>query len=144
MATLSQTLGDLAVQIGDLEARAEAFRFESAASREQKIKEMRRAVATQQSKQKALLYATGGEISTAWSWFDRSMRERAEAIQTQIPAETDAVGAARDAHQTDRLECHARLAIAFAVIAVSEAELAVAEAISAGLCSERLSGRATD
>ncbi len=138
MAKLSEKLADLSARAGDIEARAEAFHSEQQDKRDQKIAELKADIEAQQDKMQSAVQAKGDEISSAWSSFNASMRDKAGAVRAQIEAKKDAVDAGRAARRAERLEYNAMLTIDFALAAMDEAELAVIEAIDARAHSDDL------
>jgi len=136
MTKLSEKLADLSVRVGDIEARAEAFTQEQQAKRDQTVAEMRAEVAARQDSLQAAAQDKGDEIASAWNAFNQSMRTRAYSIRGQIEAKKDAIDAATAKRRADRLEYNAILAIDFALIAMEDAELAVAEAFDARIYAD--------
>ncbi len=139
MTSLSEKLNDLSVRVGDIEARAEAFTREQQAKRDEKVAKMRSEVAARQDNLQAAVQDKGDEIASAWTAFNQSMRDRADSVRGQIEAKKDAIDAARAKRRADRLEYNAILAIDFALIAMEEAELSVAEAFDARIYAGSLS-----
>lgn len=142
MTKLSEKLADLSARVGDIEARAEAFRTEQTEKRDLKVAELQAEVAARQERLQTAVAAKGDEISSAWGNFNGAMRARAEAVRQQIAAKKDAADANRAERRAERLELNAALAIDFALVAMEDAELAVAEAIDARLLADDLAARA--
>ena len=139
MTTLSNKLADLSVRVGDIEARAEAFKAEQQEKRDQKVEALKAEVLARQESLQAAVQSKGDEIASAWGTLNQSMRVKAASVRNEIQAKKDAVDASRAANRADRLEFNAGLAIDFALVAMEDAELAVAEAIDARLKAEALS-----
>ncbi|MGV6802712.1 MAG: hypothetical protein ACWA49_00800 [Ruegeria sp.] len=144
MTKLSDKLADLSVQVGDIEARAEAFKAEQQEKREQKVAAMKADVRAQQIKLQAAVQSTSDEIASAWAAFNQSMQDKTVSVRNEIEARLAAIDAGRAEHHADRLEFNAALAIDFALVAMEDAELAVAEAINARLHSDALSAATND
>ena len=138
MTRLSDKLNDLSVRVGDIEARIEAFQSEQQDKRDQKVAALKADVKARQDSLHSTIQSKADEISTAWEVFNQSMRKKAESVRNQIEAKKDAIDADRAARRADRLEYNAVLAIDFAIVAMEDAELAVAEAIDARLHAEVL------
>jgi len=139
MTKLSEKLADLSARIGDLEARAEAFKAEQQDKRDRKVKELQDQVQAQWNELESAVSSKTDGVAEAWSSLNLSMREKAEAIRAQVEEKKDAFDATRADHRANRLEYNAQLAIDFAIVAMEEAELAAAEAIDARLYSDSLS-----
>ena len=107
MTTLSAKLNDLSVRVGDIEARAEAFKTEQQDKRDQKVAAMKADVQDKQDKLQSAVQAKGDEISSAWGAFNQSMRDRAQTVRSKIEAKKDAIDANRASRRADRLEVNA-------------------------------------
>ena len=138
MTTLSTKLNDLSVRVGDIEARAEAFKAEQQEKRDEKVAAMKADVQERQDKLQSAVQSKGDEISSAWGAFNQSMKARADSVRSKIEAKKDAADAGRANRRADRLEANALFALDFALVAMEDAELAVAEAIDARLYAEAL------
>ena len=144
MTRLSDKLADVSVQVGDREARAEAFKAEQQEKREQKLAAMKADVRAQQDKLQAAVQSKSDEIASAWAAFNHSMQDKAVSVRNEIEARLDVIDAGRAERHADRLEFNAALAIDFALVAMEDAELAVAEAVNARLHSDALSAATKD
>ena len=140
MPTLSEKLSDLSVRVGDIEARAAAFGADQREKRDLKIAEMRANFMARQDNLQAAIQMKGDDVADAWNAFNQSMRERFSNVRAQIGAKKDAFDASRANRRAERLENNAILAIDFALVAIEDAELAVAEAIDARLDAAALAG----
>ncbi len=138
MAKLSEKLADLSARVGDIEARAEAFRAAQQDKRDQTVAELKADIEAQQNKIQSAVQAKGDEISSAWSSFNSSVRNKASTVRAQIEAKKDAIDASRAGRRADRLEYNAMLTVDFALAAMDEAELAVIESIDARAHSDKL------
>ena len=138
MAQLLDKLADLSVRVGDLEARAEAFKRSQQKRRDRKVAQMKAEVQARQDKLQALAEANSDEIASAWTELNQSMRLKAERTRKQIEARKGAIDSGRAERRAVRLELNAMLAIDFASLAMGEAELAVAEAVDARIQADIL------
>ncbi|WP_299640258.1 hypothetical protein, partial [uncultured Ruegeria sp.] len=75
MTKLSYKLADLSTRVGDIEARAEAFKAEQQEKREQKVVAMKADVQAQQDKLQAAVRSNSDEIASAWAAFNQSMQD---------------------------------------------------------------------
>ncbi len=138
MVSLSEKLYDLSVGVGDIEARADAFKAEQQENRDKRINDLRRKTQERQDALCSAVQAKGDEISSAWNALNQSMQVRAEKVRTEIEAKKNAVDAERAIRRAEHLEENAVLAIEFAAVAMEDAELAVVEAIDARVHAEAL------
>lgn len=141
MTKLSEMLGDLSVGVGDIEARAEAFIAEQQERRDAKVAELRSEVHSRQDQLQSKFQDASDEISSAWSEFNRSMKARSQKVQAVIEAKKDVVDAQFAASRADRLERNALFTLDFAIVAMEDAELAVAEALDARLHADELASK---
>ena len=143
MPSLSEKLADLAVRVGDVEARAEAFCFEQLQVREQKVEEMRGEIRARKDKLESTVQAANDGISSAWNTFIQSTHDRAEQVRAQIEAKKGAMELERAQRRAERLQHNAILAIDYATLVMEETELAVAEAFQAQIHAGELAERET-
>ncbi|SNS60921.1 hypothetical protein SAMN05421757_102855 [Tropicimonas sediminicola] len=130
---LSDKLSDLSVRVGDVEARAEAFRSESQAGRTRKLDELK---AVAEAHRASLLVsdpAGEDDIEAAWAKFGRSILGRIDSVQLLVEPRKDAKDPKDAALRAERLERNAGMAVDHALAAAVDAELAVAEAVDARL-----------
>lgn len=143
MTALLDKLSDLSVRVGDIEARAEAFWAEQQERREQKISAMQAEVLARDESLKVAIHSKPDEIALTWAAFRTSLRDKAVSVRSEIETQRDSVRLNRKARRADLLEFNASLAIEFAIVAIEEAELAVAEAIDARLKADAPSNKPT-
>jgi len=141
--TLSEQLSDLAERVGDIEARIEAFKNEQKEMRERKVAAIRAEVKASQDRLTSAILEKRGEISSAWAQFNQSMEAKADAVRSKIVAKKEAIDLKRAQDRADHLEFNAAHAVGFALVAIEDAELAVAEAIDARLHADELA-KSTD
>ncbi|MGI9389514.1 MAG: hypothetical protein ACR2O1_05595 [Boseongicola sp.] len=139
MTNLSEKLADICVQVGDIEARTEAFCFEQPQIRDQMVEGMRTRMIARQGKLQSAVQAGSDEISSIWGAFIQSMQSRAEQVRAQIEAEQSVMELENAKRHAERLQLNAILAVDFAVLAMEDAELAVAEAFQARIQAGEIS-----
>ncbi|MFA3920686.1 hypothetical protein [Ruegeria hyattellae] len=144
MTKLSDKLADLSVRVGDIEARADAFKSEQKEKRELKVATMKADVQAQQDKLQTVVQSKSDEIASAWAALNQSMRDKATSVRKEFEAKKDAIDATHAEHRADRLEFNAALAIDFALVAMEDAELAVAEAIDARIQADVMNNAISD
>lgn len=138
MSTLSEKLADLSVLVGDIEARAEAFLIEQPELRDRRVKELREELQTLQDRLKYTGLARRDRITKAWSSLYRSLRAKADEVQAHVGAKKAATDGKSAQRRAEQLEINALLALDFALFAVTDAELAVSEAINARLEADEM------
>ena len=136
MPTLSEQLADLSLRVGDLEARIMAFKREPKQMRDNKVAAMKADAEAAQEHLTSELQATGNEICSAWAGFAQAMKAKASTVRTMIGEEVDAADPERAQERAVRLEANALHSLSFALVAIEDAELAVAEAIDAEIHAE--------
>ncbi len=144
MPTLSEQLADLSVRVGDIETRVAAFKHEQKEMRDQKVDALKSEVKAAHERLTSSIQTKGDEISSAWADFNQSMQAKAAAVRSTIEAKKDANDAERAQDRADRLEFNAAHSISFALLAIEDAELAVAEAIDARIHADSLAQPATE
>jgi len=131
-------------RVGDIEARVAAFKNEQKEMRDKKVDAMRAEVKAAQDRLTSSVQEKGDEIASAWDEFNQSMKAKADAVRSTIESKKDAIDAKRAEDRADRLELNAAHAVSFALLAIEDAELAVAEAIDARIHSDSLTQSGTD
>lgn len=138
MTKLSEKLSDLSIQIGDVEARTEAFLAETSDRREQRIKALKDTLQQHQNQMQSRIQSAEDGIAGAWQDLAKSLNERFEAAHAQMVS----TKARADAHLADRraaqLEQSAALALDFALVAMEDAELSALKAVDARLLADEL------
>ena len=131
MITLSDKLADLSVRIGDVEARAYAFCFDTAEKRDQKIMEMQATVRALQDSLQSSVQGKDDEISSVWAELGQAQSTNVARVRAKAKSKKDVTGTVHARRRAESLGTNASLAIDFAIIAMLYAELAVAEALDA-------------
>ncbi len=138
MPSLSEQLADLSVRVGDIEARVAAFKNEQKEMRDKKVSAMKAEVEAAQDRLTSSIQEKSDEIASAWAEFNQSMKAKADAVRSTIEAKKDAIDAKRAEDRADQLEFNAAHSVNFALLAIEDAELAVAEAIDARIHADSL------
>ena len=112
--------------------------------RDKKVNAMKAEVEAAQDRLTSSIQEKGDAIASAWADFNESMQAKAEAVRSTIEAKKDAIDAKRAEYRADRLEFNAAHSVSFALLAIEDAELAVAEAIDARIHSDSLTQPAAD
>lgn len=133
MPTLSEQLADLSLRVGDMEARIMAFKSEKNEMRGNKVVSLKADANAAQERLTSELQATDHQISAPWAAFATAIKAKANAVRAMIGEEVDTTDPKRARKRAVRLEVNAEHSLRFALLAIEDAELAVAEAIDAGI-----------
>ncbi|MEO9573576.1 hypothetical protein [Tateyamaria sp.] len=131
MANLSEKLADLAVIVGDIEARAEAFGREQKSRRKEKIADLRKTAKSARDQAIGAAQSKQDQVSIAWSELHKSMVEREQKVRHQIEETKRSTDRSRAEDLANRLEANAEHALGLARVSIEEAELAIAMAVDA-------------
>lgn len=133
MIPLSEQLAELSKRAAAVEQRVEAFKQETEDMRDAKVAKLKADVESAQDRFESSVGAKKSKVTSAWAEFNASMKARAEKVKTEIDAKKEAVDKGRAERRAGRLEDNAAASIAFALLAMEDAEYAVAEAVDARL-----------
>lgn len=136
MTKLSEQLADLSARAASVENRVEALKSETLEKRDAKVAELKTGVETARSTFENSVKSKGDAITNAWADLTAGMKARAEAVKSSVLAKKDAVEAGHARLRADILEEDAASAIAFAILAMDDAERAAAEAMDARLIAD--------
>lgn len=136
MKPLSEQFGELSKRAAEVEARVEAFKQETQDKRDEKVAAMKADVESAKSRFETSVTAKKDEVTSAWTEFNASMEARVDKVKAEIEAKKEAIDKDRAARRAGKLEDNATASIAFALLAMEDAEYAVAEAIDARLHAE--------
>ena len=140
MPTLSEQLADLSVRVGDIEARIAAFKDGQKEMRDKKVEALKADVEAAHDRLTSSFHTKSDQISSAWAEFHHSVEAKAHAVRSTIKAKKDAIDVKRAADRADQLEFNAAHSVSFALLAIEDAELAVAEAVDARIFADSLAG----
>ncbi len=133
MTPLSEQLAELSKRAADVESRVEAFKKDAEDMREAKVAKLKADVESAQNRFESSVAAKKDEVTSAWAEFNTNMKARADKVKAEIEAKKEVIDKGRAERRAGRLEDNAAASIAFALLAMEDAEYAVAEAVDARL-----------
>ncbi len=139
MTKLSEQLSALSSRVASMEDRANQFKSESQAKRDEKIAAIQADVEAKRAKFESDIRGIGDKVSATWAALGEDLKSRTSGVRTAIETRKEAIDLKRAQNRADRLTENADAALAFVALAIVEAELAVVEAVDAQLHAESLS-----
>lgn len=133
MKTLSEQLTELSERAAKIEARAAAAKEETQAKLNARVEAAKAEAETQRQAFMASAHEKGEQAKKPWLELKKNMEDKFAEAKSDIADFKHSQDLARAQKRADRLEEHAAHAIAFALMAMDEAENAVLEAVDARL-----------
>lgn len=133
---LSEQLAEMSARAVRAEERVESLKTETLKKRDTDVAALQSSVEAARSNFESSVKSKGDEIAAAWTDLNSSMRARAEAVKSAVMSKKEAIEAGHAQLRANKLEANAAATIAFAVLAIEDAELAVADAMDARMIAD--------
>ena len=131
MKKLSESLQALADHVAKMEKKVSAAERESKEKVEARIDASKADAQARQQEFKAKVSETKAEVASQWEDLQTDYNRQVAQIKSHIEAKKEARELNRAANRADDAEDYAAASIAFAIMAIDDAEIATLEAVDA-------------
>jgi hypothetical protein len=138
MKKLSESLQELANHAADMEKKVAAAEQQSKEKMEVTINATRADAKARQDEFKAKVKAEKEEVASQWEELQTNYNQQVEQIKSNIEAKKEARELNRAMNRADDAESYAASSIAFAMMAIDDAEIATLEALDARAYADAL------
>ena len=138
MKKLSESLQALADHVAKMEKKVSAAEKESKEKVEARIDASKADAQARQAEFKAKVNETKAEVASQWEDLQTDYNRQVAQIKSNIEAKKEARELNRASNRADDAEDYAAASIAFAIMAIDDAEIAFLEAIDARAYADSL------
>jgi chromosome segregation ATPase len=138
MKKLSENLQALADHVAELEKKVSTAEMESKEKVEARIEASKADAKARQEEFKAKVNETKADVASQWEDLQTDYNRQVAQIKSKIEAKKEARELNRAVNRADDAEDYAATSIAFAIMAVDDAEIAALEAIDARAYADSL------